>query len=48
MYELPDDRSEVEVAVVDALSAQPVPWAVVEVCILTYYYSVCVGVYGCV
>ena len=31
MYQLPDDRSEVEVTVVDALSGHQVPWAVVEV-----------------
>ena len=30
-YRLPDDRSEVEVSVVDALSGRPVPWAVVEI-----------------
>jgi stress response protein SCP2 len=30
-YQLPDDKSDVEVAVVDAGSGQAVPWAVVEV-----------------
>jgi len=31
MYQLPDDRSEVEMSVVDAVSGLEVPWAVIEV-----------------
>jgi hypothetical protein len=31
MYQLPDDRSEVEMSVVDSVSGLEVPWAVIEV-----------------